>query len=229
MTGDELQRFLDRNGLSGRDLSDLLNQALDRHYGPEHVSRWRRGVRPVPKAVGAFVEDLSISMALVPGAGPGASSPADGTGGDARDVSSSGVGPAPDTPPGGGFNVDPQPVVGASGGLYAKACEELWEVVAAGLGMVGAAIGSRALMADGAVIAADKEALGAAWGKLAETNEQFRKMLVGMTAGGAWIQVGVVTGTTVAKCWQLNHAPRLLEAGGNNGHEADVELADFAA
>jgi hypothetical protein len=65
------------------------------------------------------------------------------------------------------------------------------------------------MMVDGQIIAADSPALGAAWAKLAETNETFRKMLIGMTEGGAWLQVALVTGTTVSKCYQ-NHAIRSL-------------------
>jgi hypothetical protein len=90
--------------------------------------------------------------------------------------------------------------------------------------MVGAATGSAPLMNDGAIIAADKAELGKAWGRLAETNETFRNMLVGMTTGGAWVQVALVTGTTAAKCWQANHAPRMLEQASDNGDGGGVEL-----
>ncbi len=106
-------------------------------------------------------------------------------------------------------------------GVYIKACTELWQIVATGVGMTGAAIGSRALMLDGQTIDADKEMLGEAWGKLAETNATFRNMLVGLTTGGAWFQVAIVTGSTVGRCW-ANHAVPLPEASyGTNGHVPD--------
>jgi hypothetical protein len=173
--------------------------------------------------VSTFLEELAVSTRL-PSDDDGPASPlaAEPEG----DV-------AADTAPGGGQPVDTalpaQPTLGG-GGTWARACTELWELIASGVGMMGAATGSPLLMNDGAIIAADAQALGEAWGKLAETNATFRKMLVGMTEGGAWLQVALVTGTTVSKCYQ-SHAQYALavaeqaETNGNLGHVHEPEAA----
>lgn len=206
MTGDELRRLRERRQWSQADLAAAINVAMDRKYGSGSISPWERGTRKIPADVATFLEELAVSTALPHDADSldadplaGADSPGD---------------TAADTAPGGDRPADttalPQPALGG-GGTWARACTELWELVASGVGMMGAATGSPALMNDGAIIAADAEALGQAWGKLAETNATFRKMLVGMTEGGAWLQVALVTGTTVSKCYQ-GHAQVALEA-----------------
>jgi hypothetical protein len=84
--------------------------------------------------------------------------------------------------------------------------------------MLTASVGSLAraprVVRDGQIIDGDKDALGRAWGKLAETNETWRKILVSATSGGAWVEVAVVTSTTASKMWQ-NHAEPRGEATAN--------------
>ena len=57
---------------------------------------------------------------------------------------------------------------------------------------------------DGAIIQAHSAALGAAYGKLAEQNETFRRLIIGMTQGGAWVEVAGVT-VLLAQAIATNH------------------------
>ena len=191
MTGDDLRRLRERRGLSRQELAEALNAALDSTYTADSIARWERGREPAKK-VTAFLEELAVSEFSDVGAGL-----------EPDDQPLEPPEPAAgDTAPGPGPSPAAQVPVTSGRGAWVKACEELWELVATGVGMVGAATGNLALVNDGAIIAQDKAALGAAWGKLAETNETFRRMLVGMTEGGAWLQVALVTGTTFSKCYQ---------------------------
>lgn len=222
MKGQQLRDYRKRQGLSQDALADVLNQALDRHYTSATVSAWERQAKPIPDHVAAFVDALLIDASLPPlESGPaGVSSPYTERGEDSAPPAPDDAPPAPGQQP---------PVSGPN--AYARICTELWELVAAAVGMIGAAIGSENLMHDGKIISADKVALGNAYGKLAETNETFRRMLMGMTSGGAWLEVSLVTGMTVGKIWQ-NHAQSRIVAmsGGGNGHvPADFSAAEDAA
>lgn len=197
VTGNDLKRLRERRGWSQTEFGEVLNQALGTNYKSGSVSPWETGKRDIPASVSAFVEELLVDTALP--------EPDDAL----ADAEQPPAAPE-DSAPGPGLPPAQEPTGGA-GGVWTRACTELWELIAGGIGMVGAATGSEALMVDGQIIAEDSAALGAAWAKLAETNETFRKMLIGMTEGGAWLQVAMVTGTTVTKCYQ-NHAVRSLAA-----------------
>jgi transcriptional regulator with XRE-family HTH domain len=197
MSGDDLQRFRERRNLSRAELAELINSSLNRSYSAETVSRWERNARPISRPVATLIEQLTVSGGLSGNADPYPDSAAEPPSFSFPE----------DTAPGDSHpQADVQAPILSGSSAWAKACEELWEMVAAGLGMAGAAIGNHALVADGAIIAADARALGEAYGRLAETNETFRRMLVGMTEGGAWVQVALVTGTTASKCWQSHAA-----------------------
>lgn len=226
MRGEQIRRLRERLNLSRVELADLLNGALGKSYSGATIGRWEREgddghTSPPAKAVQAFLDELAVGdlTAVEPPDGdriqPGADEPL---------VPADERMDTPPGPPGGGFGV--QPRLTSVDSVWTKACQELWELIATGVGMVGAATGSEALVLDGAIIAGDTEALGAAWGKLAETNETFRKMLVGMTEGGAWLQVALVTGTTVSKCYQ-SHAELALQRQllDDHGEQADEPLA----
>lgn len=197
LSGDDLRKLRERRGLERAELADAINAAIGTDYTADSIARWERGREPAKK-VTAFLEELAVSEF------------GGDLGLDDADLPLVGVPPGADTgssddvPPGPGPL--PQVPVTSGRGAWVKACEELWEMIATGVGMMGAATGNLALVNDGAIIAQDKAALGAAWGKLAETNETFRRMLVGMTEGGAWLQVAMVTGTTFSKCWQGHSA-----------------------
>lgn len=188
ITGADMKRLRERRNLSQTELAQILNASLtDRSYTSGSVSPWENEKRNIPPDVASLVEQLLLETAL-PDDGPPNPSPGRPESGDTA--------PRGDDPP------SPQAPILSGGGTYVRACTELWEMIATGVGMAGAATGNQALMMDGAIIAADKEALGEAWGRLAETNDTFRRMLLGMTEGSVWLQVALVTGTTVSKCYQ---------------------------
>ena len=222
MTGPEIARLRERNGWTQQQLADMLNASLERRYKPGRIGEWENGRTPVPKQVGSFLLALGLEE-ILPERGDGESGLLDG--GPA--LGSSGPEGEEDTPPTGGGDPAPapvaqQPLTGYSG-AYARVCTELWELVATGVGMVGAVTGSEQLQADGRIIEADKEALGKAYGKLAETNETFRRMLTGMTTSGAWLEVSLATGITAGKIMR-NHQrpkPKPVEEGRGDGAVVD--------
>lgn len=221
MTGEELRKFRERRGLERAELAELLNSSLGTKYDSEAVARWERGARNPSRSVVAFLEELALEH----GFGGAAGDPPDDHPGLEDD---DGLEPG-DTHPGPG-RPEPQLSLVSGGSVYTKACTELWEMVATGIGMVGASLGNHAVMNDGAIIAADAPALGAAWGRLAETNDTFRRMLVGMTDGGVWLQVALATGTTFSKCYQSHaqHAAAVaahLEAQAAGGYEHEPAAA----
>jgi hypothetical protein len=128
VTGDELRRLRERRGLDRAELADATNQALGTTYSAETVARWERGSRQVSKKAGAFFQELAVSDFT------------DTVGGDAEPVDD--LPPAGDVPPGPGPGAEPQRALTTGGGVYVKACEELWEMIAAGVGMLGAATGT---------------------------------------------------------------------------------------
>lgn len=193
ISGAEIKALRAERGWTQRELAEVLNTALGTSYRPDTIGAWERekeGKR-ISAGPSAFLQQLVLEPPAAPGEDDAPPEPS--------------LGPvAADTPPR-WDDAPPQPALPpgpAARGLHAKACAELWEMIATGVGMVGAATGNDALVADGQIIARDKEKLGEAWGKLAETNETFRKMLVSMTEGGAWLQVALVTGTTFSRCYQ---------------------------
>lgn len=216
MNADKIKGFRERMGWSQSDLAETLNATLGKRYTSATVSGWELGRRNLPAHVAAFLDALALSpddaanplsdgVAMGPGAAAAEEDTAPGA-----DPSSQAAGSVPLS----------------SSGIYKRACTELWEIIAAGVGMAGAATNSPKLMRDGQIIDADKHELGEAWGKLAETNETFRNMLIGMTAGGAWIQVCVVTGSTVARLYHNHAEPEGgYGAGLSNGSPPEPDLA----
>jgi hypothetical protein len=209
--GQDLKRLRERNNWSQSDLANAINAALGRSYGTGSISPWENDKRNIPADVAAFCDQLMIETNLS-SSGDAAGSSSTPPDGEPRTLDDSAPGPGGAVPP-------PQPtLLSPTGGTYAKACEELWEIIGAGVGMVGGAVNSDVLMIDGQIIVMDKRALGEAWGRLAETNETFRRFLAGALEGGTWIQVALVTGSTLAKV-QQNHAEyRLAARAATNGH-----------
>jgi transcriptional regulator with XRE-family HTH domain len=211
MKAEGLKDLRERLGLTQDALAEALNAPLGRRYIANTISRWETGNRSIPADVSAFLDAIALNDALPePGSVP-VEGVAPERGNQVR---------REDTAPTDSLGSVPF----SSSGAYKKACTELWGIVASGVGMAGAATGNMRLMQDGALIDADKVMLGDAWGKLAETNETFRNMLIGMTSGGAWMQVALVTGTTVGKIWQNHAQPGEVE----NGAYADALPGDEA-
>lgn len=182
MTGNELRELREARGWSQDQLAQLLNDSLGKKYSSSTISQWETEKRPVVKGVAAFLESLAIEDAL-----------------PLRDHTE----PSPleqDEPPGPGRE-SPAPRDGSvlAGNTYARICTELFEMVATGLSIMGAAIGNERLLIDGLIIDADKQALGRAYGRLAETNDTFRKMLTGATTSGCWLEIAMVSAATSSK------------------------------
>lgn len=222
MTSETLRRLREGRNWSQAELAELLNAALERNYESASIGRWETGARKVPKDVSAYLEVLALQTAL-PGVDPADQlyGPQEEPDGDSAPPDPN---PAPEPP------VGQQPYPGAANG-YERLCTELFEMVATGVGMVGAVLGSEPLMRDGAIIDADKEALGRAYGKLAQTNETFRRMLQSMTTSGAWLEVALVSGTTAGKLWR-NHATPIVAPAAEPptplvviGHDGEVRPA----
>jgi len=223
VNGTELRRFREESGWSQDQLADLLKASLGRGSSTT-VGKWENGQRPVPDDVASLVSQLMLERAyplpeerVLEGEHeePGMLD-ASPVGGDTGDTAPPEPGErSRDAAPGGQL-----PLPGGSTS-YARVCEELWELIATGLGMVGAATGAEGLKKDGEIIHADKQALGRAWGKLAETNDTFRRMLLGATSGGAWMEVALVSGITFGKCYRSHQ-----EIGARKRAELEAQVEE---
>lgn len=188
MTGEQFKRIQERYGWSGRQLSELLTASLGRNVSQTTVSSWRNDRQTIPADVQGFLLGLEENPD------------------PPVDLTDFGIVEHPeDSAPGGGSVPDKKPLVLASAGAYSRICEEFFELISTAVGMIGGAIGSPAVMQDGRIIYEDKRELGKAWGKLAETNETFRRMLEATDKQGAYLAVALATGSTVGKIWR-NHA-----------------------
>ena len=188
MTGDEIRALRKRYGWTQKQLGELVANALDRAPAStvDHLGHWERGRRTIPREVQAFLQTLADD----PAAAPPPSRPAAAAGPDDTEPRDFELGP-------------PAPVL-AIGSSYASLCTQFFELVATAVGMIGAAIGNPRVVEDGQIIDRDKQALGAAYGKLAETNETFRNLIVATDKQGAYLAVALTTGTTVGAIWR-NH------------------------
>ena len=198
MTGEQFKRIQERYGWSGRQLSELLTASLGRNVSQTTVSSWRNDKQTIPADVQGFLLGLEENPD------------------PPVDLSDFGIIEHPeDSAPGGGSLPDKKPLVLASTGAYSRVCEEFFELISTAVGMIGAAIGNQTVQRDGLIIHEDKRELGRAWGKLAETNETFRRMLEATDKQGAYLAVALATGTTVGRIWR-NHA--IPEPPGDNLH-----------
>jgi transcriptional regulator with XRE-family HTH domain len=205
MDGEQIRRYREKKNISQRALSEILHEALGTGTQSK-LSEWESGKRKIPEHVSVFMDALAMQEGLRLDDPPPAPPPL-----PPREPGE----PVEDTAP---RPTVPQPSISSSG-IYSRVCEDLWEMIATGVGMIGALLGSDALMVDGRIIDEDAEALGKAYGKLAETNETFRRMLVGMTSSGAWLEIAMVTGGTVGKMYR-NHQSELYIDVGSNGDQA---------
>lgn len=205
MNGKQLKAFREQQKWSQTQTADLLNEALDRKYGSAQISRWENAKAPIPGHVATFLDTLAADFpAQDDFTGPlEYETPPDFT--DLGDT-------APPAPPGtedGGIAAAFNLPLGSS--AYARVCEEMFELIATAVGMVGAVTGNDKLRVDGEIILADKKNLGKAYGKLAETNPTFQRMLTGMTSSGAVLEVALVSGITFGKVMRNHQRPALTE------------------
>jgi len=224
VNGQELRRFREEHGWTQDQLGELLKASIGKGSGTT-VGKWEKGQRDVPPDVETFLAQLALEEAYPSPNGDGEpglgldSDPSLGRGGLGGDT-------APPEPPGersreGEAPAGQLPLPG--GTTYARVCTELWELVATGVGTIGAVVGSDGLRRDGEIILADAPALGRAWGKLAETNDTLRRILLGATSGGAWVEVAMVTGITTGKIVRA-HQARAQEALAAAERAAEEEL-----
>lgn len=186
MTPEGIKRFREQHGLSQAQLAELINAPLDRKYGSAVVSAWETRKRNIPDHVSVYLDALAMESNLAPPTGEYGEAP------PAEDD----FPPGPQTPP---LHIP------SIQGSYTRICTELWEMVATGVGMTGALLNNEAVKQDGLILDASKHELGEAYGKLAETNETFRRMLTGMTTQTTWLEVCFVTGKVAGRIYH-NHA-----------------------
>lgn len=193
MNGKELAKIRKKQGWTQAQMADILNEATGRHYKSGSISEWERRPGDLPDVPAAFLEELA---GLPPSGVP---SP-DRGGGEPPAPSGFGDDVAPGLP----LDQPPSPQTPLVSSMYAATCEGFFEMIGALVGMIGATVGNDTVKRDGAIIVGDKKALGAAWGKLAETNEVFRNMIMSADKQGAYLAVAIATGTTAGRIWQ-NH------------------------
>jgi len=205
MNGSELKSLRERLGFNQGQLAEYLNEVTGRAYKGGTVSVWEANKRAIPAVVADSVSALVVNAAM-----PNTDMP--------DDLNEIGIDTAPQND--GTEQTSQSPM--SSSGIYTRACVDLWGMIAMMVSSAGALSKNAVLMQDGFTIDADKQALGRAWGKLAESNETFRKMLVSATSGGAYLEVILVTSTTAGKLFQNHHARRPIEKD-NADHRASVE------
>lgn len=214
MDGKQLKRLREQQQWTQPELAEILNPALDRRYTGKVISQWENGHKPIPEPVSIFLTELGLGSILPPREPEPENLPP-----QAGDTIPEGGGPSTTHPP--------QQLLSRSS-PYEEVCTQLWEIIATGIGMVGAATGNESLRKDGAIIDASKHKLGLAYAHLAETNATFRNMLGAMTTSGAWMEVGMVTGTVFAECWRNHQETRIIDGAVAPIRDADEPFADAA-
>jgi hypothetical protein len=199
----DLKAWREREGYTYKQVVELINAALpDRAYSVKSarnlISRWEQGERQMPADVERLLDTIALDQALgEPRVEPPLDDyvPPDDSPGMAGDTAP----PPPGGTPAGGARPGGLVLPTEADPTLVRVCTELWEMIATGIGMVGAATGSTALRRDGEIIHGDKQALGKAYARLAEQNDTFRRMLTSMTSSGAWLEVAMVSGMTAGK------------------------------
>jgi hypothetical protein len=208
VTGAELRAWRKSQGLTSTDLSVLLTDALGKGHGQGSVLRWERGERPVPGSVIDYLAGGAQQQA--PGGGGAAAEPPGDT-------------PGEDLPP----RAQPDtnrpallPIV--TGGEYAKACEDLWDMIGFGLVAAGTGLRKPAIRNDGYLISGWEDAsgkheglkreLGVAYGKLAERNRTFQRLVLAMSQESVWAEVIIVTAKLAQQIYANHMRYATLEA-----------------
>jgi transcriptional regulator with XRE-family HTH domain len=203
MTGEELKAWRESQGLTEKDLASLLNEPLGRKYGADTVRRWEKGERNLPRGVVDFLAGGAASTTASGGEGGG-------------DPSSPGapLAPGEDLPPRAQPDSKPALLPVLSGGEYAKACEDLWDMIGFGLVAAGTGLGRPAIRSDGYIICGWEDAtgkheglkreLGVAYGKLAERNRTFQRLVLALSQESVWAEVVIVT-AKLAQQMYANH------------------------
>jgi DNA-binding XRE family transcriptional regulator len=196
--GSKVKEFRKLNDMTQQQLADHIAEHTGLKVSVSSVANWERDKTHTPNKVLSYMDTGEVEAGQAP---PDA-------------------GPLP--------NMDDQPPLGpddlsgpqegaqrpSGGGVkplsitsqaYEKACIDLWQMIGFGVQVAGRGIGSPVVYQDGVIIQAQAGDLGKAYGKLAEQNETFRRLIIGMTQGGVWVEVVGVTvqlGMAIAQ----NHA-----------------------
>ena len=208
VTGEQLGSIQQLLGLTEEQTVELLNEALGRKYSVDRLRQWKRNDRPVPKWVSEFLVNVAAEQN---GVRMSEFAETLETGLGEQLLGGDGV-PGDDAPPQPPTDLPRSQTPLSAGGAYAKICTDLWATLALSISSVGALANRPVLVRDGQIIDRDKEALGKAWGKLAETNETFRRMLDQTLTGGAWLEITVVTGVTAGKLLDNHRTAAALAA-----------------
>jgi transcriptional regulator with XRE-family HTH domain len=209
VTADELREWRKSQGLTQKEVAAILNEPLGRKYNGVTIGRWESGRNPIPRPVLDYLAGNGAAPARAP----------DDPGGD----SAAAAPPGEDLPPRAQPDSNrPALVPAVSGGEYAKACEDLWDMVGFGLVAAGTGLGKPALKNDGYLICGWEDAsgkheglkreLGVAYGKLAERNRTFQRIVLAMSQESVWAEVIIVTGKLAQQMYANHMRYATLEA-----------------
>lgn len=205
MNGEQLREWREQQGLKQRDVADLLNEPLGRKYTGNVVSVWERGDRPIPSDVLEFLT-TGGSAPVKPEA---MTEEGHVTTHDPAPPASGDVPPLAPTTAG-----KPSLALVAHDPALAKACEELWDMFGFSLVAIGSGFDKPAIRNDGQIICGWEDSggkhpgmkrdLGVAYGKLAERNRTFQRIVLALSQESVWAEVTVVT-TKLCIAMYQNH------------------------
>jgi hypothetical protein len=182
--GARVIRFRELNELSRAQLRDLIEQDVGLRVSTDTIGKWERDKGRTPDVVLRYMQGGRQESPLVD---------------EDEQQQLDGMPPRPEDPPPGSFSdgtTDDGPKIKPlqlQSQLYEKACVDLWLMIGFGVQVAGKGLRSPLVERDGAIIQSQASDLGKAYGKLAEQNETFRRIVVGLTQGGVWVEVGGVT------------------------------------
>lgn len=196
--GTKVKQFRELNQLKQADFADLVTQETGVKVSVTTVGRWERDQRHVPEKVLAFMEGRDTDASPPPPTAPLPGEAADDM--PPRDPAAAQSDDAGPHQP--ASSIKP---LGLTSQAYEKACIDLWQMIGWGVQLAGQGVGNPVVASDGAIIQQQADDLGKAYGKLAEQNDTFRRLIMGLTQGGIWVEV---TGVTVKLAMTIaqNHA-----------------------
>ena len=230
MTPAELKAWRESQRLTQKQLAELLNNATGRRYDGATVGAWEKGRRGIPGIALDFLSNGGEAPAV------------DEPGGTLRD-GDDGPPLAPSAPSASGEDVPPavplnapKPLGLVAGNDYAKACEDLWDMMGFTLVASGTAFKSPALVNDGRIIsgwedangkhAGMKRELGIAYGKLTERNRTFQRIMLALSQESVWAEVTVITTKLCVEMYRNHQRYAVIEEQQRQAHaEAQAQAA----
>jgi transcriptional regulator with XRE-family HTH domain len=188
VTGAELREWRKGQGLTQQEVATILNGALGTNYRDYKIGHWENEKRKIPAHVLDFLAGGAASTTAV---------------GEESAASPGTPAPGEDLPPRAQPDSKPALLPVLSGGEYAKACEDLWDMIGFGLVAAGTGLQRPAIRNDGYIICGWEDAsgkheglkreLGVAYGKLAERNRTFQRLVIALSQESVWAEVVIVT------------------------------------